>query len=343
MCNIAGYIGGSRAAPILLDMLSRQEGWGGGFYTGIATYAEGALHVRKVLGDVSRLRDTTDAADLPGTIGIAHSRSPSGGDREWAHPFVTCDEALAYVANGSLGMFKDAAVGQSVADRLENAGYVFASTVEGRVGTYPQLRDGRSIHFSDLMCGLIHAETECAGSLQSGFARAYGQFPGEIVGLALCRRDPGGIMVGRINMPMMLARGKGACYLATTAMAFPTETHGTVSALPANCVSRVTIHTVRSTPLEPIPGPVSDCFPWDAAVPAVTALLEDGAPHAFGDISKVTKPYWPGDTATQNAMMVYELLRGMIRRGLLTVDIQTVDGAEQGVSAPRFRVRMAAG
>ena len=30
MCNVAGYIGSERAAPILLDMMEKQEGFGGG-------------------------------------------------------------------------------------------------------------------------------------------------------------------------------------------------------------------------------------------------------------------------------------------------------------------------
>ena len=90
---MAGYIGGERAAPILLDMMEKQEGFGGGFYTGIATVADGQIHWRKVIGDVATLRRETDADDLPGAVGIIHSRSKSGGDVEWAHPFVDCSAA----------------------------------------------------------------------------------------------------------------------------------------------------------------------------------------------------------------------------------------------------------
>ena len=37
MCNIAGYIGKSQAAPILLEMLRKQELYDGDMSTGIAT------------------------------------------------------------------------------------------------------------------------------------------------------------------------------------------------------------------------------------------------------------------------------------------------------------------
>ena len=38
MCNIAGYIGKKNAAPILFEMMKKQEGFGGGYYTGITTH-----------------------------------------------------------------------------------------------------------------------------------------------------------------------------------------------------------------------------------------------------------------------------------------------------------------
>ena len=38
MCNIAGYIGTKQAAPIIIEMLRKQEPWDSGFYTGIGYY-----------------------------------------------------------------------------------------------------------------------------------------------------------------------------------------------------------------------------------------------------------------------------------------------------------------
>ncbi|MBO5217867.1 MAG: glutamine--fructose-6-phosphate aminotransferase, partial [Clostridia bacterium] len=66
MCVIAGYIGSRPAAPILIEMLRRQEGIGGGFFTGIATVHEGKLHNAKLTGDLARLEAHTEAASLPG-------------------------------------------------------------------------------------------------------------------------------------------------------------------------------------------------------------------------------------------------------------------------------------
>ncbi|MBQ6824951.1 MAG: hypothetical protein IJP27_09880 [Clostridia bacterium] len=74
MCNIAGYIGSRPAAPILLEMLKKQEGLAGGYYTGIATLHQGKIYCTKLVGDVDALIRETEAANLPGTGGIIHSR-----------------------------------------------------------------------------------------------------------------------------------------------------------------------------------------------------------------------------------------------------------------------------
>ena len=82
MCNIAGYIGTKQAAPILIEMIRAQEGLNAGFYTGIATLHEGRIHYRKLVGNLDDLLSKTDAASLPGNIGIIHSRTPGIGSYE---------------------------------------------------------------------------------------------------------------------------------------------------------------------------------------------------------------------------------------------------------------------
>ena len=101
MCNLAGYAGNRQAAPILLEMLRKQQAYNGGKSTGIATIHEGKIHMRKVVGNVDDLIRNTDALELPGTIGIAHSR-PSGkpGLEEYAQPFLSMDDDSVLMTNG---------------------------------------------------------------------------------------------------------------------------------------------------------------------------------------------------------------------------------------------------
>ena len=46
MCNIAGYVGARRVAPILIDMIRIQEGLNGGFYTGLAVHDGASVSYR---------------------------------------------------------------------------------------------------------------------------------------------------------------------------------------------------------------------------------------------------------------------------------------------------------
>ena len=61
MCNIAGYVGEKRAAPILLEMIRRQEVFDGGCCAGIVTIHEGRFYMRKVVGSLEDLIKNTDA------------------------------------------------------------------------------------------------------------------------------------------------------------------------------------------------------------------------------------------------------------------------------------------
>ena len=96
MCNIAGYIGKKQAAPILCEMMKKQEGFYAGYYTGIVTHDKEKLCCAKVIGNMENLLNETAALNFPGTIGFLHSRSKSGGDIEWGHPFINNTGDLAY-------------------------------------------------------------------------------------------------------------------------------------------------------------------------------------------------------------------------------------------------------
>ena len=148
MCNIAGYVGSRQAAPILVEMMKKQEGWDAGYYTGLATIDGGHLHMDKVVGDTAQLLKETQVLTFPGNIGIMHGRSRSAGSREWSHPFLGTGGKIAYVANGCRGAYsKKCPGGEEIAKRrkdlymqMKAAGYVFPSSEDHPVAdlTAPQ-------------------------------------------------------------------------------------------------------------------------------------------------------------------------------------------------------------
>jgi glucosamine--fructose-6-phosphate aminotransferase (isomerizing) len=323
MCNLAGYVGDKAAAPILLEMTARQEGFAGGYYTGIATIAEGKLHYEKVVGDVATLIKETNAMTLPGTVGIVHSRSKSGGDVEWSHPFIDCTGRMAYVANGSEGYFATRRDSNAVLRRLANAGHTFRSRASGAVGNYPTLADGSGVHVSEVVCCLIESHVAEGLDPAQAMRRAYQEFPSAIVGLMVHEDMPESVIASRINQPLMIGRQEGATYMATTALAFPNPDMEWLMPMPINATAVIEREGIHILPMDPLPGPVSKILPWKEGYEKLLALLSDGEPKPLGACIKATAPLWPEDEVPQRDMMIYEILRDLHLQGL--VDFSTVE------------------
>ena len=332
MCNIAGYVGTRDAAPVLLEMMEREAGFGGGYYTGIATLSDGELYSAKVLGDMDRLLAVPGVRELPGTCGILHSRSNSGGDREWAHPFLSNDETLAYVANGSTGMFASAPGYDRdfAALELERRGVRFSSK-SSAVGHYPRLADGSGVHVSEVMCHLVRTLVADGFAPEDALRRAFLTCPAEIVALALHVSCPDTILAARYNQPMMLGRAADGVYLATTAMAFPDDVRfDAIDLLPAGCSASIrcdgwTIHGF--TP----PIPVAPLTP--ARYAAAREILFDfigDTPVTVPECCGALDVLWPEGSLAQNAVLCYETLRSMLGENRVRIVPVTVPGAPEG-------------
>ena len=336
MCNLAAYIGDRPAAPRLIELLSRMEGWAGGFYTGLATLHEGRLHMRKVVGDLAALLAQTDAAELPGTAGIIHSRSKSGGDREWGHPFLDAEERVAYVANGALGRFGERAHVDECVARLEASGCRFRSRVDGPVGSYPSLKDGSCLHFSEVMCNLIAAGLrETPEDPIAAPAKAFLGFPAEVVGLAISVDVPDRILGFRCNMPLMVGRREGETMLASTAMAFPDPAPEWLMPVPPNCALSVSREEARFRPFASAPLPVGDWHPvWAQARELILAELRQ-APRGLGALNRTVLPLWPESFVPQKDFLVYESIRALCAEGIVEVRQRRVaNGVLPGTEVP---------
>ena len=317
MCNLAGYVGSEAAAPILLEMTARQEGFAGGYYTGIATIAAGRLHYEKVVGDAATLIRETNARDLPGSVGIIHSRSKSGGDVEWGHPFIDCTERMAYIANGAEGFFAAHRDHSAITQRLHDAGHAFCSRASTPIGNYPVLADGSGVHSSEVMCCLI--ESYIARGLEPARAmqEAFSQFPSEIAGLMVHEDAPHCVIATRITQPLMIGHSNGASYVATTAMAFPDTDIDWVNPLPINSTAIIESDGFHVWPMDPPPGPVTPIVPWHEGYEHIFDLLSDGRPKSLGACIKATASLWPARAIAQADMMVYEILRDLHHRQLI--------------------------
>lgn len=129
MCGIVGYIGDSEAAPILLDGLERLE-YRGYDSAGIAVYDGNRINIKKAKGRLKVLEELThDGANMPGTIGIGHTRWATHGEPNEvnAHPQFNKDKTIAVVHNGIIENYL------KIKKRLTEKGYQFISDTDTEV------------------------------------------------------------------------------------------------------------------------------------------------------------------------------------------------------------------
>lgn len=348
MCNIAGYVGERAAAPILIEMMRREEGFDAGFYTGIATIDNGRIHYRKVTGDLDTLLKKTDAASLPGSIGIIHSRTKSGGPDEWSHPFVSSgkysdEPTLAYVANGYSGMFRDRDPEYNLlAEGLLSEGYRMDSEIEMPDGIYNRLSNGKMVHMSDLMCALIAKEADMGKEPADAMTGAFTAMPGELVGLLLSLKTPDAIVWSKVNRPMALAYASHGAYLATSAIAHPDDAGDPIE-LPYLSSGYVRRDGFTATRYPDFPAPVVSASPTKihGIYEAVTAALAEE--RAFTELYPPIAPFFPDKTEVcirANTAAIYSVLHSLNVEGRLEITKHTVPGEIEGTTAPLFKFRL---
>ena len=346
MCNMAGYVGRKRAADVLIDMMRREEGFAGGYYTGIATLDGDKIAAEKCIGDLNRLLSTTDAATVSGNVGIMHSRSKGGGNVEWAHPFFGYGEKgreIAYIANGGMGYFKQSreAERDAIADSLHGEGYDLRSRMQRpKKSSHPRLSDGYDVHVSDVMCQLIYKNIRDGYSAVEAIERAYCKMPGEIAGLMVLPAVENGIVWARISMPIFVAFAPHGVYVASTALAFPDDA-GEPILLPANSCGIIYAdsYIVKSFGAPPAKVAHIDASARLKAYECICERLREGD-KIFADLYKDIDGFFESAEVYPREPLAYEIIYALNRQGKLGSRIDRVDGAVKELDAPQIRMHL---
>ncbi|MFQ5887924.1 MAG: glutamine--fructose-6-phosphate aminotransferase, partial [Candidatus Hydrothermarchaeales archaeon] len=127
MCGIVGYIGDRKAAPLILDGLKRLE-YRGYDSCGIATLDD-RIHIKKDQGKIDEIDKNLDLKDMPGNIGVGHTRWATHGmpSKKNAHPHLDCKKEIAIVHNGIISNYFE------LKDDLIKKGHTFSSETDTEV------------------------------------------------------------------------------------------------------------------------------------------------------------------------------------------------------------------
>lgn len=107
MCGIVGYLGKNQALPILIDGLKRLE-YRGYDSSGIAILDQDKIYSAKAVGRIVELEKKINNENVPGSLGIAHTRWATHGapTEKNAHPHADCSGKLQLVHNGIIENFQ---------------------------------------------------------------------------------------------------------------------------------------------------------------------------------------------------------------------------------------------
>lgn len=345
MCNIAGYVGTRPAAPILLEMMKKEEGFAGGYNTGIATIHQGKLYHTKLVGSTQKLIDETDALTFPGNIGICHSRSKSHSGSEWAHPFVGIQEGVpvcAYIANGNPGKKSDKTQEGLTADVISEMGYEMLSKVYNPASkaNYPTLSDGSKVHSSDLMCQLIFKYKKEGYSSPEAMENAFFDLIAERVGLFISLDHPDKIAWARGNMPVFVAFADHGAYIASTPLAFPNDA-GEPKLLMANSAGWLTCENLTQQPFKKVnlEVPPLDAYRISKGYDIVLNELQSGG-KTFNELLKATAELFENCECSVRAALIYTILYSMKNRDMINIDTFLDEPIFEGIEVPKFRVSL---
>ncbi len=201
MCGIVGYVGPKQATDFLLQGLERLE-YRGYDSAGIATLTpESEISLIRTVGRIEALSNALSQSELPGQIGIGHTRWATHGPATEinAHPHVGGNRELVVVHNGVIENYA------LIKKQLAQQGYEFTSATDSEVIAHLISECLKQIDDQE------DPQERLVVAVNTALARLRGTY-----GLVVLFRDyPDVLIAARQGSPLVLGVGNGEHFIAS--------------------------------------------------------------------------------------------------------------------------------
>ncbi len=201
MCGIFGCVlKEGNAAPVIRSSLKRLE-YRGYDSVGIATISDGKIYLKKDQGKIDDVHKILNLDDLPGNIGIGHTRWATHGAplKVNSHPHADCTGEIMVVHNGIIENFME------LRTELQNLDHTFVSKTDTEVIPHlieETLKENPKLSFAD-------AVQESLKRLEGSYALAI-----------ISTKEPDKIICARNESPLVLGINGNGVFCASDIPAF---------------------------------------------------------------------------------------------------------------------------
>ncbi len=207
MCGIIGVVQRKGlVAPFLYQALKRLE-YRGYDSVGVTTIANGKLYTKKDKGKIEEVHKRLNLDDLPGSIGIGHTRWATHGIPSMynAHPHFDCSGKIAVVHNGVIDNFLE------LRRELAGRGHRFNSDTDTEV--IPHLIE----EYMEEGLNIVEAVRQVTKRIRGTYAI-----------VAMTAQEPEKIVCTRDGNPLVIGQGDGAAYVSSDIPAFLPATNNMI-------------------------------------------------------------------------------------------------------------------
>jgi glucosamine--fructose-6-phosphate aminotransferase (isomerizing) len=182
-----------QVAPVLHDSLRRLE-YRGYDSVGIATVFEGSIQCKKDAGKIAEVDARLRLDDLPGSVGIGHTRWATHGapSKVNAHPHFDCSRSISLVHNGIIENF------QELKQELLDRGHQFESKTD-----------------TEVIAHLVQVEYAKLGRIEDAVLAAVKRLEGSYAFAVISAKEPERMVIARKESPLIVGIGNDGLYCAS--------------------------------------------------------------------------------------------------------------------------------